>query len=162
MPKTGDMVLASTSNTAAYKTYRAFGLGEHAVWNALGCNASQNYRYPVLGCVLEQEGAGGVSASEIRRISLRKGPPSHGIESWISGVKKRHNKASHEPSVVSRLLEGGGYHISDDPDTKDWMDSLHLFETVLDQSKPSKLGISPLLLSPKSAKTHSTAKRQRK
>ena len=167
MPRTGDMVLASTSNTAAYKTYRAFGLGEHSVWNSIGCNASQNYRYPVLGCVLEQESAGGVSANDIRRVSLRKGSPLHGIDSWISGLKRRHNKANHEPSVVSRLIEGGGYHLSDDPDTQDWMDSLHLFETVLDQSKPSKLGVSPLLLSPKSDKIHNgstdnSAKKQRK
>ena len=146
MPKTGDMVLASTSNTAAYKTYRAFGLGEHCVWNAIGCNASQNYRYPVLGCVLEQENAGGVSADEIRRVSLRQGPPLHGIKSWLPSLKRRHNKASHEPSVVSRLIENGGFHLSDDSDTQDWMDSLQLFETVLDISKPSHLGVSPLTL----------------
>lgn len=146
MPRTGDMVLASTSNTAAYKTYRAFGLGEHSVWNAIGCNASQNYRYPVLGCVLEQEGAGGVSAEEIQRVSLRKGPALQGIKSWLPSLKKRHNKASHEPSVVSRLIDGGGFHLSDDTDTQDWMDSLKLFETVLDMSKPSRLGVSPLSL----------------
>jgi hypothetical protein len=159
MPKTGDMVLASTSNTAAYKTYRAFGLGEHCVWNSIGCNASQNYRYPVLGCVLEQQSAGGVSAEDIRRVSLRKGPPLQGINSWISSLKKRHNKANHEPSVVSRLIEGGGFHLTDDPDTQDWMDSLHLFETVLDHSRPSQLGVSPMTLSTPSA---SPNKKQRK
>ena len=149
MPTTGDMVLASTTNTAAYKTYRAFGLGEHCVWNAIGCNASQNYKYPVLGCVLEQDHAGGVGASDIRRVSVRAGEPLRGIASWIAGLKRRHNKASHEPSVVSRLIEGGGYHL-DDPDTKDWMDSLHLFETVMDQVKPGRLGVAPMTLSPKS------------
>jgi hypothetical protein len=160
MPTTGDMVLASTSNTAAYKTYRAFGFGEHSVWNAIGCNASENYRYPVLGCVIEQEAAGGVSADDIRRVSLRKGAPLSGIASWFPSLKKRHSKASHEPSVVYRLLEGGGFH-QDDPDTQDWMDSLHLFETVLDQSRPNKLGVSPMTLSPPNISSSPNKKQRR-
>lgn len=157
MPSTGDMVLAPTTNAAAYKTYRAFGLAEHAVWNAIGCNASQNYKYPVLGCVLEQEGAGGLSKAEIQRVALRQGTTGlGGIESWISSLKKRHNKASHEPSVVAHLLDGAGSH-SDDPDTREWMDGLFVFETVLDQAKPTKMGVSPEALSP-----GSSVKRHRK
>lgn len=156
MPRTGDMVIAASSNASAYKTYRAFGLGEHAIWNAIGCNASQNYKYPVLGCVLEQEGAGGLTRHDIERVSLRQALPLHGIDSWIHSLKRRHNKASHEPSVVSRLLEGGGYHL-DDPDTKDWMDSLRLFEQVIDQIRPTRLGVSPMVFSPTNA-----PKKQRK
>ena len=160
MPRTGDMVLASTSNTAAYKTYRAFGFGEHSVWNAIGCNASENYRYPVLGCVLQQQAAGGVSVDDIRSVSLRRGVPLTGISSWLPTLKRRHSKANQEPSVVTRLLEDGGSHLAD-PDTQEWMDSLHLFETVLDLSKPNQLGVSPLTLSP-AKPSFSPNKKQRK
>ena len=160
MPRTGDMVLAPTSNASAYKTYRAFGLGEHCVWNALGCNASPNYKYPVLGCLLEQDGAGGLSRSDIERVSLRKGPPLRGIESWIPSLRRRHSRASHEPGVVARLLEGGGFHADD---TKDWMDSLRLFEQVIDQIRPSRLGVSPMAFStPQPAETPSTKKHRKR
>ena len=120
------------------------------MWNAIGCNASHNYKYPVLGCVLEQDKAGGVSEAEIHRVALREGPSLRGFESWLPSLKKRHNKASHEPSVVAHLLDGAGFH-PNDPDTKEWMDGLFVFETVLDCSKPSKIGVSPEALSPGAA-----------
>ena len=154
MPHEGELCLAPTSNASAYKTYRAFGMGEHCVWNALGCNASSNYRYPVMGCVLEQDKAGGVSAADLHAISVRK-TSFRGIDSWISTLKKRHNKSSHEPSVVARLLEGGGFHL-DDPDTRDWMHHLHLFEEVLDQIRSNKLGVADF---PPSAKKQRIIKR---
>ena len=136
MPHAGELTLAPTSNASAYKTYRAFGLGEHCVWNALGCNASSNYRYPVLGCVLEQDKAGGVSGEDIRKISLRK-LAFRGIQSWVSTLRPRR----HEPSVVARIQDGGGFHL-DDPDTREWMDHLRLFEEVLDKvRRPDKLGV---------------------
>lgn len=156
MPRTGDMVLAPTTNAAAYKTYRAFGLAEHAVWNQIGCNASQNYKYPVLGCVLEQQNAGGLSKSDIERVALRQGAPLRGIESWIPSLKKRRKRTGHEPSVVSHLVEGTGFH-PDDPDIKEWMDGLFVFETVLDFANPKKMGVSPEALS-----CGSPAKKQRR
>jgi len=141
MPSVNDMVLARTSNAAAYKLYRAHGLGEHAVWNALGCNASSSYRYPILGCVIEQENAGGISREEIVRVATRTGPALHGIDSWIHSLRKKHTKSQHEPSVVARLTEGAGFH-NDDPEVKEWMDSLYMFEHVIDQVKATKLGVA--------------------
>jgi hypothetical protein len=140
MPSVGDMVLARTSNAAAYKLYRAHGLGEHAVWNALGCNASSSYRYPILGCVLEQDSLGGVTRQEITQVATRTGPPLRGVDSWLPSLKKRHGK--NEPSVVSRLADGGGLH-NDDPDFQEWMNSLYLFEHVIDQVSPNRLGVGP-------------------
>jgi hypothetical protein len=140
LPSVNDMVLARTSNAAAYKLYRAHGFSEHSVWNSLGCNASSNYRYPILGCVLEQDDAGGVTREEIVGVATRTGPALRGIETWLSSVKKKHRAAKHEPSVVGRLVENSGFH-SDDPEVSEWMESLYLFEHVLDASKPSKMGV---------------------
>jgi hypothetical protein len=153
MPSVNDLVLARTSNAAAYKLYRAHGLGEHAVWNALGCNASSSYRYPILGCVIEQGNAGGISQQEIFRVATRgPGGALHGIDSWIQSLKKKQHSSKgtaasssprNEPSVISRLIDGGssGFH-HDDPESKEWMESLYLFEHVIDQVKPGKLGVS--------------------
>jgi hypothetical protein len=106
--------------------------------------------------VLEQENAGGLSKSEIERVALREGAPLRGIESWIPSLKKRRKKGAHEPSVVSHLVEGTGFH-PDDPDIKEWMDGLFVFETVLDLANPKKMGVSPEALS-----CGSPAKKQRR
>jgi hypothetical protein len=135
MPHTNDMVLARTSNAAAYKLYRAFGLGEHSSWNGLGCNASSNYKYPVLGCVI---GVGGVSEAEVLKVAMRQGPSLRGINSWLPRLKKECTKFSKEPAVVQKLITNP----KDLPiDTEEWMSSLHLFEEVLDLSRPDRLGV---------------------
>ena len=134
MPQMGDHVLELTSNASAYKTYRAFGLGEHIAWNRLKVNHHADYLYPVLGCVLDQNREGGVTAEQIRKLSVREIPSLKGIGSWLTSVKQRA-----EIKAVREVV------VFDKPTIEDlqFQQDLARFEDILDKVSPSKLGAKP-------------------
>lgn len=136
LPLPDELTLEPTANAAAYKTYRAFGLGEHYAFNRLRVNQHPDYLYPVLGVVLEQRtgllrqvSLGGVTAETIRQLSVRKAPSLHGISDWISGL---------QPNGISCLSDLA--LPPEDREDSQFQRELAVFEQVLDKVSPSHLG----------------------
>lgn len=136
LPQMGDYTLDTTANASAYKTYRAFGLGEHVSWSRLDVNNHCQYLYPVLGCVLDQNNTGGVTAEKIRQLSVRGISSLNGIAGWLDTVDKR----SSDIRAISELVKFDTRTCSVDDASE--MRELQFFESILDRTSPNQLGVS--------------------
>jgi len=135
LPQLGDLTLEGTANASAYKTYRAFGFGEHPAWSRLQVNNHAEYLYPVLGCVLEQNRDGGVTAEQIRKLAVRETPALSGVSSWVGGVTQRA-----EIRAVSELMSFDLLTCSREEASQ--TQELKFFESILDRTSQAQLGVS--------------------
>jgi len=130
LPQLHDYTLETTANAGAYKTYRAFGLGEHPAWNRLQINNQSDYLYPVLGCVLHQlsPDIGGITADQIRQLSVRAIPSLHGMSNWLN--QRLSQRA--EIKAITDLLRA-----NEDPELRE----IEFFESILDRTNQNQLGV---------------------
>jgi hypothetical protein len=139
MPVRGDRVLELTANASAYKIYRAFGFGEHLVFNRLpGANQQADYLYPVLGCVLQTADCrSGVTSDQILRVATRQIKSLGGISGWLPSLIAD-EEADHD--VVEQLR----YFDFQETTTEErkFLQELDLFEQVLDKVSPGNLGVA--------------------